>query len=179
MVEIVFETHSTTTDNEDGVASGRFDASLSELGKKQAEELGERRGKEHFDMIFCSDLERSYDTADRAFYGKFPIKRDKRLSECDYGELTGKPEEMVKPQKPEYIHRPFPGGQSYEETTANVKSFLEELLRDYDGKRVMIIGHRATQYALEHLINGVSLEEAVTAPWKWQPGWTYHLKSLS
>ena len=37
-----------------------------------------------------------------------------------------------------------------------MKSFLEELLKNYDGKKVMIIGHRATQYGLEHWIKGLS-----------------------
>ena len=42
-VEIVFETHSTTTDNERWVASGWLDGQLSPLGHRQAKELGERR----------------------------------------------------------------------------------------------------------------------------------------
>ncbi len=33
-------------------------------------------------------------------------------------------------------------------------------------------------YGLEHWIKGVSVSEAVTAPWKWQPGWTYLLKEI-
>jgi hypothetical protein len=56
-----------------------------------------------------------------------------------------------------------------------MKSFLEDLKKDYDGKKVMIIGHRATQYGLEHAINGIGVKEIVTAPWKWQPGWEYRL----
>ena len=39
----------------------------------------------------------------------------------------------------------------------------------------MVIGHRATQYALEHWITGLPLEQVIPAPWKWQPGWTYIL----
>ncbi len=42
----------------------------------------------------------------------------------------------------------------------------------------MIIGHRATQYGLEHWISGLPMEMAITAPWQWQPGWTYHLTQL-
>jgi hypothetical protein len=40
-----------------------------------------------------------------------------------------------------------------------------------------VIGHRATFYALEHLLNRVTLHDAVTSPWTWQPGWTYRLHS--
>ena len=83
-------------------------------------------------------------------------------------------------EKPRRITEPFPGGESYTQTTARMKSFLDDLRRDYAGKRVMVIGHRATQYGLEHVLNGVPLEklfspEALDA-WKWQPGWVYEVK---
>jgi len=178
MVEIVFESHSTTVDNEAGVASGWNDVELSGLGKQQALELGKRRSGENFDAIFCSDLQRSYKTAEIAFGKTFKIIKDKCLREVNYGDLSGLSEDIVKPQKPAYIHNPFPSGESYEQTSARIKNFLKDLLRDYDGKRVMIIGHRATQYALEHWINSLSLEEIIPAPWKWQPGWTYRLKTF-
>jgi len=42
----------------------------------------------------------------------------------------------------------------------------------------MIIGHRATQYGLEHWIKGVPIKDVVTASWKWQPGWKYELEKL-
>ena len=58
-----------------------------------------------------------------------------------------------------------------------IKSFLVDLLKDYDGKRVMIVGHKTTQYGLEHVILGKSLSELVDAPWEWQTGWTYKLES--
>jgi len=40
--EIIFESHSTSVDNEKGVASGQLDPALSEKGKNQAIELGKR-----------------------------------------------------------------------------------------------------------------------------------------
>ena len=43
MLEIVFETHSTSIDNERGIATGWLPGRLSEQGKRQAEELGARR----------------------------------------------------------------------------------------------------------------------------------------
>jgi len=173
MVEIIFEAHSTTTDNEARLASGHNDVELSELGIRQSYELGERRRAEHFDAIFCSDMQRSYKTAELAFGDKYPIVKDARLRECDYGDYTQKPKEFVDEQKPQRILEPFPNGESYEDTAVRIKTFLDDLKRDYDGKRVMVIGHRATQYGLEHWINATSLEDSVAAPWKWQPGWWY------
>lgn len=178
MVTIIFEAHSTTLDNENRVSSGHFDVELSELGIKQSKELGERYKNEHFDVILCSDLQRSYKTAELAFGARFPVIRDKRLRECDYGDLTRQPSAIVDAQKPKRISNPFPNGESYEQTAGRMKSFLTDLLKDFGHKRVMIIGHRATQYGLEHWINHIPIQEAVTAPWKWQPGWTYELKNI-
>jgi len=108
MVTIIFESHGTTLDNESDLSSGWFDVELSELGKRQARELGERYRDEVFDAIFCSDLQRSYNTADIAF-GKrsFKIIRDARLRECNYGQLTRHPSQEVGSLKGRHITGPF------------------------------------------------------------------------
>lgn len=178
MVTIIFESHGTTFDNEDHLSSGHFDVELSDLGKRQAKELGELYKNDHFDAIFCSDLQRSYKTAEIAFGNKFPIIKDPRLRECDYGNLTRHPSEEVEPQKIKRIKESFPNGESYEQTSERMKSFLEDLLKNYNGKKIMIIGHRATQYGLDHWIKGKSLEELVNMTFKWQPGWLYNLENL-
>lgn len=177
-VEIIFESHGTTYDNEAHLSSGHFDVALSPLGIEQSKEMGERYKDEHFDAILCSDLERSYKSGEIAFGDKFPIVKDARLRECDYGKLTQHPSAEVDTEKVKRITIPFPNGESYEQTAERMKSFLQDLLKDYDGKRVMIIGHRATQYGLEHWIKGLPLEEVIPAPWKWQPGWTYILETV-
>lgn len=175
MVTIIFESHGTTFDNEDHLSSGHNDVELSNLGKEQAKELGERYKDDHFDAIFCSDLQRSYKTAEIAFGDKFPIIKDARLRECDYGDLTRHSSDEVEPAKLEHISTPFPNGESYEQTNQRMKRFLEDLVKNYAGKKVMIIGHRATQYGLEHWINNKSIKELLTTPFKWQPGWSYNL----
>lgn len=174
MVTIIFEAHGTSFDNEAHLASGHFDVALSPLGEQQAKELGERYKDQNFDSILCSDLQRSYKTAEIAFGDRFPIIKDKRLRECDYGDLTQYPSDKVDPAKMEYITESFPNGESYEQTTKRMKSILDDLKKNYDGKRVMIIGHRATQYGLEYWINKIDLKTLVTTPFKWQPGWTYN-----
>ncbi len=175
MVEIIFEPHSTTLDNENHISSGHNDVALSELGVKQSGELGARRGSETFTAVFCSDLQRSYKTAAIAFGHKFPIIQDPRLRECDYGDLTCHPSSEVDAAKPLHITTPFPHGESYGQAAVRMGEFLKDLKSKYDGRRVLIIGHRATQYSLEHWIKGVSVTDAVSAPWTWQPGWTYFL----
>jgi alpha-ribazole phosphatase/probable phosphoglycerate mutase len=42
---------------------------------------------------------------------------------------------------------------------------------------VLVIGHVATRLALDHVIGGVPVDEALTADFAWQPeGWTYRLE---
>lgn len=163
-------------DNEQHLSSGHFDVALSPLGICQSKEMGERYRDDQFEAILCSDLQRSYQSAEIAFGRKFQIIRDTRLRECDYGDFTQKSSAIVDSEKLNRIHIPFPNGESYEQTTERMRIFLEDLVKRFDNRRVMIIGHRTTQYALENLINGVPLEEIIPATWKWQPGWKYELE---
>lgn len=175
MLTIIFEAHGTTFDNEAHLSSGWNDVALSPLGEKQSKEMSERYKDEHFDAVFVSDLQRAVRSAEIGFGNKWPIIKDARLRECNYGDFTQKPSEEVDVQKPLKITEPFPNGESYTQTTARMKLFLDDLKKNYDGKRVMIIGHRATQYGLENLINKVPLEKLTTTHFKWQPGWKYKL----
>ncbi|MDB5260387.1 MAG: Phosphoglycerate mutase [Candidatus Nomurabacteria bacterium] len=174
MITIIFEAHGTTYDNEQHLSSGWNDVELSERGIEQSKELGERYKDDQFDAIFTSDLKRAYDTAEIAFEDRFKIITDERLRECNYGDFTQQPSEIVDVEKPRRIYDRFPNGESYEETTIRMKEFLEELRENYSGKKIMIIGHRATQYGLDYLIKGISLEELASTPFKWQPGWEYN-----
>ena len=176
MVTIIFESHSTSTDNETKQASGWSDVDLSETGKKQAIELIGRSEDRKLDAIFTSDMQRAYKTAVPAAQNlHLPIYVDRRLRECDYGDLTQHDKHIVENLKPEKVKDPFPGGESYTQCMYRMKSFLGWLQENFDNKTVMIIGHRATQYGLEHHIEGKSILQCVTDPWSWQPGWTYKL----
>ena len=176
-VEITFETHSTSVDNEAGIASGWRDVSLSPTGRGQAEELGERHRGGRIDAIFPSDLGRAFETAEIAFPGSsIPIYPDRRLRESDYGTMTGAPPEEIDVDRLNRIEAPFPEGESLRDVIARVEDFLGGLARNWNGKHVVVIGHRATLLAFEHLLGGVSLEEAAAASFEWQPGWRYILE---
>jgi broad specificity phosphatase PhoE len=106
-----------------------------------------------------------------------PIVRDARLRECDYGDLTRRPTSEIEQRRLLHLADPFPNGESYQQVVDRVSGWLSEVMRQFDAGTILMIGHRATFYSLEHLLNRVTLHEAVTSPWTWQPGWTYHLRS--
>ena len=70
MITIIFEAHGTTFDNETHLASGHNDVALSPLGERQSKEMGERYKDDHFDAIFCADLQRAYRSAEIGFGDK-------------------------------------------------------------------------------------------------------------
>lgn len=171
-VEIIFETHSITEDNERGIATGWLPGRLSERGRSLAGELGARYRDGGIAAVFSSDLARAIETTAIAFPGSgLRTRADPRLRECDYGELNGAPIERLAPRA-RFIASPFPGGESYRQVVERVGRLVGEL-GPYEGQRVLLIGHSATRWALEHLLRGRDLEELVDAPFAWQPGWRY------
>jgi len=177
-IEIVFETHSTTVDNERWIASGWLDGRLSRVGKRQAKELGERRCRDEIAAVFTSDLGRAVETTDLAFGGRdIPIYHDWRLRECNYGGLNGMPVAALEAERSRHVYEPFPGGESYSQVVVRVQSFLHDLSPRFDNERVVVIGHAATRWALDHLLEGVPLPELVDAPFRWQEGWFYNLRT--
>jgi broad specificity phosphatase PhoE len=175
-VELVFETHSTTVDNERGRATGWQPGELSAAGREQAAELGRRRRSDRLDLVVASDLARAVQTVRIAFAGAdVPLRTDARLRECDYGRLNGAPVAEVHPRRRASVEEPFPGGQSYRQVTAGVQDLLAELLAEHTGERVLLVGHAATRFALDHLLTGRPLAAAVTATFSWRPGWEYLL----
>ena len=175
-VSLVYETHSTTTDNEAGRCTGWQPGELSAAGVENARELGRRRRDDGIDLVVSSDLHRAVQTVDVAFTGSTLARRtDPRLRECDFGELTGALVEVVHAQRRARVDTPFPGGQSYRQVADGVAELLGELRRDHDGDRVLLVGHAATRYALDHLLTGRPLESAAAAPFGWREGWEYVL----
>lgn len=175
-VRLVYETHATTIDNEAGRVTGWQPGELSAAGMENARALGRRRRDDGIDLVLTSDLHRAVQTVDLAFGGAGPpVRTDARLREVDFGELTGAPVDVVHRQRRRRVDEPFPGGQSYRDVVRGVAELLDELGRDHDGQQVLLVGHAATRYALDHLLTARPLESAVEAPFAWQDGWEYLL----
>lgn len=175
-VEIIYETHSITTDNEAGFATGWLPGRLSERGRGAARELGERRRGEKIAAVFMSDLGRAVETAEIAFAGSgIPIFQEARLRECNYGALNGMPVTQLTAGRSQHIDEPYPDGQSYRQVVGEMRDFLRDLALNWDGSTVVIIAHSANKWALDCLLDGAALEDLVDAPFGWQKGWRYTL----
>jgi 2,3-bisphosphoglycerate-dependent phosphoglycerate mutase len=174
-VEVVYETHSLTEDNERGHATGWLPGRLSERGRALAVELGERRRADGLAAVLVSDLRRAAETAEIAFAGSsLPILHDWRLRETDFGTLNGAPTAAV--QAVAWEDR-FPGGESRGEAVARVDGALDDIAARWAGHRVLVIGHLSAWWALERRGRGAALPLA--APMAWREGWTYEIGPTS
>jgi 2,3-bisphosphoglycerate-dependent phosphoglycerate mutase len=173
-VEVVFETHSTSEDNEAGIATGWLPGRLSPTGREQALELGQRRRDDGLSAIYTSDLARAVETAGIAFSRSgLPVVEDARLRECNYGELNGTSEPLD--DRVAHLDLPYPGGESWRQAVERVMGFLDELRGESAGERVLVIGHSSTRFALEVHARGRQLEDVLAESFVWQPGWEYVL----
>lgn len=179
-VAITYFVHGTTTDNEQGFATGWLPGELSEAGRDQAKRLGEQIASTHFDTIFCSDLKRAIDSAELGFGGTHRIIQDRRIRECNYGDLNGSAASAFKDRMSEYVDTPFPNGESYKDVEARIADFTLFLKSEYEGKRVAIVAHQAPQLALDVLLKGKTWQQAIHEDWRktksWQPGWEYSIQ---
>lgn len=184
VVNITYFVHGTTIDNENRIASGWSLGELSELGRKQSIKLKELIEGKKFDVVFCSDLRRAVDSAELAFGDSPKIIQDTRLRECNYGDLTRADSKIIESSTLEHINKPFPNGESYQDVEKRIKSFLDDLLKNYSGKNVAIVAHRAPQLALDVILKSKTWKQAVKEDWRlkqpkeWKPGWEYILEKL-
>jgi 2,3-bisphosphoglycerate-dependent phosphoglycerate mutase len=173
-VKLWFETHATSLDNERGLASGHFDVDLSGTGLRQAAALADRYSDRALSAVHTSDLKRAVATAEIAFARRpLPCFQDARLRECNYGTWSRCRAQDMEAARTKFIDQPFPDGESFRDVVRRVEAFLNDLTRGEE--QVLVIGHRATWYALEHLLQGRDLSEVINARWTWRSGWEYRL----
>ena len=89
--------------------------------------------------------------------------------------LNGTAVARLEVERTKHVLDPYSGGESYLDVVARVRSFLQDLPPRYPDERIVVIGHSATKWALDHLLEGTPLEELVEDSFRWHPGWLYTL----
>ena len=174
-VKIIYFVHGTTIDNLEHKATGWNHGVLSEKGINQIIELKEQINLNEIDFAISSDLKRAITSAEYIFQDSKKIIHDKRIRECNYGDLNGKDSSLIKYEN--HINSKFPNGESLIDVEKRVRSFCNYLLKNYDGMKIALVAHRAPQLALDVIVKKLTWEQAIEQDWRknknWKPGWDY------
>ena len=148
-IELILSRHGETEENKLHIMQGQLPGHLSELGKQQAKALAETLDKEELDVIVCSDLARSYDTA-------MAVARQKGLQpvatpllrEMDWGIYTGKVADEM-----DFTTLPERAGD-----------FVDFLKKEFPGKRILAIGHGGFNRAIVVQLEKLPPEKILSLP---------------
>jgi probable phosphomutase (TIGR03848 family) len=122
---------------------------LADTGTAQAEAVAARLAAlPRIDAVYCSPLERTRETARPIGAARdLPVKVERGLLECDFGEWTGRPlKELAKAPAWTTVQRypsgfRFPGGESFVEMSARITSTLQRLVERHAGGVVVAVSH--------------------------------------
>ena len=125
------------------------DLGLTPKGRTQAERLRDRlaaTGEIAADVLISSTLRRARETAEiLAPALGLPIVWDDEVQELDIGELDGKPWNEIEALVPDMRDEPLqpigPGGESWAQFVLRVGLALERIVREHEGKTVVIVCH--------------------------------------
>ena len=129
---------------------GRQNSELTPYGLEQAELTAEALKNRNFDILYTSDLKRALVTAEIINrYHNLEVKVDSTLSERNFGVMEGLTSGELQDKYPEvysnYLVRKedyqIPGGESLVVFTERVRQSMENIIRNYKGKRILIITH--------------------------------------
>lgn len=158
--QIFFLRHGLSTANQAGIIQGQHDYPLSELGKYQAQALGEywSAHAEAFDLILSSPLERARETAVRiqeAVGGK--IEYDAGWLERQLGEAQGKAYDAL-PRESDgatasVYEPPFPGAESEWDLYMRAAASVQNLFRNDPGQ-YLVVSHGAILSAAMRVVFG-------------------------
>lgn len=156
MVELYLARHGETEENVAKILQGHLPGHLTETGKLQARQLRETLVAEgiRFDVLLVSDLKRTLDTAAivNASLG-LPLVPCPLLRERDWGTETGARIGQARLD-------PLPeGAESIDALFERARNFLQYLLENYDGQRVLAISHGLFSRCIQAALRQVTIRD--------------------
>ena len=165
--KIWFVRHAQSEYNKKHLFTGWHAPDLTKKGVDAARELKNTLSSVDFDYVFSSPLKRAAETASLIVDGRYEIKYDDRLKERSYGDWSGLNKSESKEQVGEELFlsarrgcstKP-PNGESLEDVSSRVSSFLETL--PLSGN-LLVVSHGNTIRAISVLL-GINKKEDISS----------------
>ena len=146
--ELTILRHAETEFNHKGIWIGTTDVPLNETGRQKAEKYAGTITTK-YDLIICSPLKRTRETADIiAKKHNIEVITDKNLQERYWGVLEGITYVQFAEKYPEAARKntedyqpDLPEAETIEQVEARVAKVIETIKAKYEGKRILIVTH--------------------------------------
>jgi probable phosphoglycerate mutase len=145
--------HGATSHSAEDRFAGWTDIALSGEGREQASRLARRLADDRVRAVYCSPLQRTYDTAAllAAPHGLTPATRD-GLREISHGRWEGLRRAEVEERFPEeyaaWEEDPFTfapqGGECGLDVMARAMPVIRDIVVKHEGQNVIVVSHKAT-----------------------------------
>lgn len=147
--------HGETEENKLRILQGHMPGTLTDEGRMQAGQAGAQLAGEVLDCMYCSDLKRCMDTAEimNRDLG-LPVTYTSLLRERDWGLSTGV--SLLKQRVPI-----DPSAEPVEAMFDRAVEFLNLVMRECPGKRVLVVSHGLFIRILISAIEGVFYKQVV------------------
>ncbi len=148
--------HGKTEWNDLNIAQGSKDIPLNEEGIKTATQLSKEIDLSNIDFCISSPMQRAKQTAIILCNNKIPIIYDERLKERSFGDYEGKSMSMdiVKQQWDYNLNTSDNNIESIKECLDRANSFLNDIIKKYSDKNILIVSHGCLIKCLHYCING-------------------------
>lgn len=140
--------HGESEGNKKGVIQGHQNFALTQDGEKQAQLVGEFFSTKLVDVIYSSDLDRAFVTAESiGEHHPLDIIKWEQIREIGLGPLEGKKRQEIYLQYPEIkdiqsiLTTGIEGTETITEITERCFTVLEQLLAAHKGKNVVLVSH--------------------------------------
>ncbi len=154
--------HGRTNWNEKLITQGRSQNMLSKTGKAEAMEIAKNFASTKIDLIVCSPLKRTMQTANLVNqYHHVKIIRDKRLIEIDQGVFTGRPcqKQTVAEQEAKRLRLAGYGLESFLSVYQRINDFIKNIKREYPYENILVVTHEAPAVYLSEILAGHPIDK--------------------
>ena len=135
-MKLILARHAQTLENAKRIIQGSNIGTLSPLGKEQARKLARRLKNEDIYFIYCSDLQRTKDTAEEiANFHNIKVTYTNELRERNMGPFEGQKWDSIDFDLASYYIEPI------EKVLIRAKNIVEKIYQKHKDKTVLIIAH--------------------------------------
>lgn len=168
-MKLVIVRHGISADTWDRVVDGDNDPDLSEKGIQGVKDVAPYVDENQFDLVFSSTLIRAFRTAKILTKGKRKINQDSRIVELRMGQWKNKDAEQMankvafdslKCVKSNYIDFAN-NAESFDQIKQRCGNFIDDLLRKYPDKTILVASHGIAIRALVSAILDVDMDKVM------------------